>query len=218
MTTTNDNAPRKATIAQVRAARRAAFAEVSKMLAAAYRGLMRDAGVGHPDKTADREIRAHTLLNRPDFVARGVRFLAGQFAVRLIATRASIEHTPRGPNPMDVFRGQMTGRLLILQDEELDGFSLHVGDLASRALANVEGGLAAHIFNALREEAGVRGEAFDEDRWWLDVFRGIGDADYKGDVIRGFQAVFLDHKDEWAACLRLLAGSHVLDLNPATIH
>jgi hypothetical protein len=217
MTMTNDN-ERRATKAQVRAERRAAFAEISKMLPVAYRGLMKGAGLGHPEKSEDREARAHKLLNAPDFIARGTRFLAGQFAVRLIATRASIEVTNKGPNPMEVFRAHMVGHLMVLQDDALDGFSLQVADLPAKTLASVEGELASAIFASLMEEAGALGEDFEEDRFWLDVFRGIGDADYKGDVIRGFQPVFLDHSAEWRACLRVLAGGHVLDLHSATFH
>jgi hypothetical protein len=210
MMTTNDNA--KLTPAHVNRERRAAFATLGQMLAPSYRGVLRVAGLSHPDKDEATETRALAILGHQHFRRAGTAWLAAQFAYRMIATRCAIERENDGVSPLDSFQAAALARLLEYSDVCLEGFKLQVPEREARVLKVVEEDLAGAILSALQEEAGARGEDFDEGEFWPAVFRGIGDADRLGHLGEGFGVVFLNHEGDWRARLRVAAGEHVLDL------
>lgn len=202
---TNDNGPR------VKIARRIEFARAFKDYPILLKGFASGVGLGYSgEKTEEREHAAARQLASPYFVDRVMRFTVGQFAVRLIRTRAQMEAELDGDAAELVLFGSDMISGLDQLAAELDGFSVQASAQAEKAIRAVHESMAATIFEALTVEAQAPG--FDEAAFWCDVFRGLADADPGSVLVRGLSPVILDRLDQLRQVIRRMNGQHVLDL------
>jgi hypothetical protein len=202
----NDNFERP----RVKIARRMVFARQFQDYPVVLRGFARGAGLGYPgEKTIEREQAAARQLASPHFVHRVSGAVAGQFAIRLIATRASMEPSSPEYGLRDFARLEMLPGLMTVLDD-LDGFSIQGTPEALKAIDAVHSSMAATVFDALAVEA--LADDFDEAAFWPDVFRGLADTDDTGALVRSLSPVILDRLDRLRHVFRTMTGGHALDL------
>jgi hypothetical protein len=197
----------------VKIARRMIFARQFQDYPVLLRGFARGCGLGYSgEKTVEREQAAARQLASPAFVGRVCAFVAGQFAVQVIRTRAQmeIETEGQGAARLCLFGSDMVGGLDQLA-ADLDGFSIQASAAAEKALRAVHSSMASTIFDALAIEA--QADDFDEAAFWPDVFRGLADTDDQLAVLRGLSPVILDRLDQLRHVFRAMNGGHALDLH-----
>lgn len=170
--------------------RRKAIARLTKNYAPILAHVMQASMLDDGEHVDENDLPMCRALDRSEMRHGAVANAALLFA-RLMHNRAILETNDR-KDGLGAFSLAATRRATGYHADNLGKSRIVVSGKYKRDLLKIEQNYASAIFTALRLEA-KNDPNFSEAEFWPDIFRGFGDADPSGIVLRAAGLVLLDH-------------------------
>jgi hypothetical protein len=187
--------------------RRKAIAKLTKNYAAMLVHILGQCSLDDGEHYDENDLPMVRALDRSE-MRHGAVVTACQFFTALLYVRARWEEpadTDDGLHPF-AFRAELRGKNY--GREHMGQCRIVVNAKSKRQFAGIEREFANAIFAGLRIEA-QNDPTLNEADFWADTFRGFGDADPSGVVLRAAGLVLLDHMPEFRQALAFHASQTV---------